>query len=104
MLAYAASSIPIFEKHTLLINVLGACHVDSFHELMAVTQQSSSHASCCALQEKVYLILEYAGKGELYKELQKLGRFDEKRTATWVGWLQGAHTCTADSSCTAGYT
>jgi hypothetical protein len=34
------------------------------------------------LQEKVYLILEYAAKGELYKELQKLGHFDERRTAT----------------------
>ena len=33
------------------------------------------------MQEKVYLILEYAAKGELYKELQKLGHFDEKRTA-----------------------
>lgn len=29
----------------------------------------------------MYLILEYAAKGELYKELQKLGHFDEKRTA-----------------------
>jgi hypothetical protein len=35
-----------------------------------------------ALQEKVYLILEYAAKGELYKELQRLGHFDEHRTAT----------------------
>lgn len=34
------------------------------------------------LQEKVYLILEYAAKGELYKELQRLGQFDEGRTAT----------------------
>lgn len=34
------------------------------------------------LQEKVYLILEYAAKGELYKELQRLGHFDERRTAT----------------------
>jgi hypothetical protein len=33
------------------------------------------------LQEKVYLILEYAAQGELYKELQKLGHFDEQRTA-----------------------
>lgn len=36
----------------------------------------------CAVQEKVYLILEYAAKGELYKELQQLGHFDERRTAT----------------------
>lgn len=31
---------------------------------------------------RVYLILEYAPRGELYKELQKYQRFDEKRTAT----------------------
>lgn len=33
-------------------------------------------------KSRVYLILEYAPKGELYKELQKQGRFDEKRAAT----------------------
>ena len=31
---------------------------------------------------RVYLILEYAARGELYKELQKCRRFDEKRAAT----------------------
>ena len=30
---------------------------------------------------RVYLILEYAAKGELYKELQALGRFPEERAA-----------------------
>lgn len=31
---------------------------------------------------RVYLILEFAPKGELYSELQRCGRFDEQRTAT----------------------
>jgi hypothetical protein len=31
---------------------------------------------------RVYLILEYAPRGELYKELQKEKKFDEKRSAT----------------------
>ena len=31
---------------------------------------------------RVYLILEYAPKGELYKELQKNVRFSDQRTAT----------------------
>ena len=31
---------------------------------------------------RVYLILEYAPKGELYKELQKRKRFGEQQTAT----------------------
>ena len=31
---------------------------------------------------RVYLILEYAPKGELYKELQKNTRFNDQRSAT----------------------
>lgn len=34
------------------------------------------------MQKRVYLILEYAPKGELYKELQKCKYFGEKRAAT----------------------
>lgn len=45
-------------------------------------------------KEKVYLILEYAAKGELYKELQRHGHFDEKRTATYIASLaQALHYC-----------
>ena len=33
-------------------------------------------------ETRVYLILEYAPKGELYKELQKNVRFGDQRTAT----------------------
>ncbi len=32
-------------------------------------------------QTRIYLILEFAAKGELYKELQKCTKFDEKRSA-----------------------
>jgi aurora kinase len=39
---------------------------------------------------RVYLILEYAARGELYKELQRAGRFDERRTATYVASLAKA--------------
>lgn len=41
-------------------------------------------------ESRVYLILEYAAKGELYKELQKCVRFDEKRTATYIASLANA--------------
>jgi len=41
-------------------------------------------------ESRVYLILEYAAKGELYKELQKQGRFDEHRTATYIASLAKA--------------
>lgn len=34
------------------------------------------------LQKRVYLILEYAARGELYKELQKSKYFSERRAAT----------------------
>lgn len=39
---------------------------------------------------RVYLILEYAAKGELYKELQRSGTFDEQRTATCIASLAKA--------------
>lgn len=43
-------------------------------------------------QKRVYLVLEYAPRGEMYKELQRCGRFDAQRTATvrlcWIlQWL-----------------
>ncbi len=31
---------------------------------------------------RIYLILEYACNGELYKKLKKVGRFDDRQTAT----------------------
>ncbi|XP_012574221.1 serine/threonine-protein kinase Aurora-3 [Cicer arietinum] len=34
--------------------------------------------------ERVYLILEYAHNGELYKELSKRGHFSEKQAATYI--------------------
>ncbi|KAL5021068.1 hypothetical protein ScPMuIL_000223 [Solemya velum] len=39
---------------------------------------------------RVYLILEYAPRGELYKELQKQNRFDDKRSATYIAQLANA--------------
>ena len=35
-------------------------------------------------KNRVYLILEYAARGELYKLLNKLKRFDEKRASTYI--------------------
>jgi len=39
---------------------------------------------------RVYLILEYAGKGELYKVLQKEGRFSEEKTSRFIAMLADA--------------
>ncbi|XP_061487198.1 aurora kinase A isoform X2 [Rhineura floridana] len=39
---------------------------------------------------RVYLILEHAPRGEVYKELQKLSKFDEQRTATYMTELADA--------------
>ncbi|GJM98051.1 hypothetical protein PR202_ga15026 [Eleusine coracana subsp. coracana] len=41
-------------------------------------------------QTRVYLILEYAAKGELYKELQRWKHFDERRSATYIASLARA--------------
>jgi aurora kinase len=38
----------------------------------------------------VYLILEYAARGELYKELQRCKHFSERRSATYVASLAKA--------------
>ncbi|KAL4858631.1 Serine/threonine-protein kinase Aurora-2 [Chlorella vulgaris] len=43
-------------------------------------------------QTRVYLILEYAARGELYKKLQSDGSFDEVRTATYIASLAKALT------------
>jgi aurora kinase len=41
-------------------------------------------------EKRVYLILEYAPKGELYKELTRRGRFSERRSAMYVASLATA--------------
>ncbi|XP_054849219.1 aurora kinase C-like isoform X1 [Eublepharis macularius] len=41
-------------------------------------------------RKRVYLILEYAPRGELYKDLQKHQRFDEARSATYMEELADA--------------
>ncbi|NWI93524.1 AURKA kinase, partial [Pitta sordida] len=39
---------------------------------------------------RVYLILEFAPRGEVFKELQRLSKFDEQRTATYITELADA--------------
>ncbi|XP_020660010.1 aurora kinase C [Pogona vitticeps] len=41
-------------------------------------------------QTRIFLMLEYAPKGELYKELQKKKRFDDTRTATYMEEISDA--------------
>ncbi|GLJ43502.1 hypothetical protein SUGI_0904400 [Cryptomeria japonica] len=41
-------------------------------------------------KDRVYLILEYAPRGELYKELQRCRCFSEKRAATYIASLARA--------------
>ncbi|VDO94655.1 unnamed protein product [Soboliphyme baturini] len=41
-------------------------------------------------QKRVVLVLEYAAKGELYKQLRQCGRFSEKRSATYIYQLADA--------------
>ena len=59
-------------------------------------QSHLRHASILRLygyfydRSRVYLILEYAARGELYKELQRLGRFPEDRAAHYVASLAAA--------------
>lgn len=41
-------------------------------------------------EKRVYVILEYAPKGELYKELQRQGKFSEELSATYVAEIAQA--------------
>ncbi|XP_077326728.1 aurora kinase B [Lithobates pipiens] len=41
-------------------------------------------------RKRIFLMLEFAARGELYKELQKCGRFDEQRSATCIEELADA--------------
>ncbi|GAB1602060.1 aurora kinase B [Argonauta hians] len=41
-------------------------------------------------KSRVYLILEYAPEGELYKHLQKKKRFNEQTAATYIGQMANA--------------
>ncbi|KAJ3037932.1 spindle assembly checkpoint kinase [Rhizophlyctis rosea] len=40
--------------------------------------------------KRVYLILEYAAKGELYKQLKKYSRFTERKSAKYIGQMTNA--------------
>ena len=41
-------------------------------------------------EKKIYLILEFAPKGEMYKELQKQRRFSEQLSATYIAEITDA--------------
>ncbi|KAJ7134238.1 other/AUR protein kinase [Mycena epipterygia] len=49
-------------------------------------------------EKRIFLMIEFAGKGELYKQLSKLGNFSEKRSARYIDqmadglvYLHGKH-------------
>ncbi|KAF7306350.1 Kinase-like protein [Mycena indigotica] len=49
-------------------------------------------------EKRIFLMLEFAGKGELYKQLSKVGCFSERRSARYIdqmadalGYLHGKH-------------
>lgn len=41
-------------------------------------------------KSRIYLILEFAARGELYKELQRQGRFPEQQSAEYIAQMAGA--------------
>ncbi|KAF7319781.1 Kinase-like protein [Mycena kentingensis (nom. inval.)] len=41
-------------------------------------------------EKRIFLMLEFAGKGELYKQLTKVGNFSEKRSARYVDQMADA--------------
>ena len=47
-------------------------------------KQIEIDVNICSLQKRVYLILEYAANGEVYKELTRRGTFEEALTAKYA--------------------
>ncbi|GAA5907225.1 hypothetical protein JCM6882_008395 [Rhodosporidiobolus microsporus] len=41
-------------------------------------------------EKRIFLILEFAGKGELYKQLHRAGRFSEKRSSRYIAQMTDA--------------
>ncbi|KIY52399.1 kinase-like protein [Fistulina hepatica ATCC 64428] len=41
-------------------------------------------------EKRIFLMLEFAGKGELYKQLSKYGRFSERRSARYIDQMADA--------------
>jgi aurora kinase len=41
-------------------------------------------------ERRIFLMLEFAGKGELYRQLARVGRFEEKRAARYVDQMADA--------------
>ncbi|ADV22068.1 AUR protein kinase [Cryptococcus gattii Ru294] len=40
--------------------------------------------------KRIFLVLEFAAKGELYKQLSRLGRFDEKKSSRYIAQMADA--------------
>ncbi|WVQ73119.1 hypothetical protein IAR50_002683 [Cryptococcus sp. DSM 104548] len=40
--------------------------------------------------KRIFLVLEYAAKGELYKQLSRVGKFDEKRSSRYIAQMADA--------------
>lgn len=41
-------------------------------------------------EKRIFLMLEFAGKGELYKQLNKVGSFSEKRSSRYIDQMADA--------------
>ncbi len=41
-------------------------------------------------EKRIFLMLEFAGKGELYKQLNKAGRFSERRSSRYIDQMADA--------------
>ena len=61
-------------------------------KLICSSSSEKTELTMCRFHDetRIYLILEFAPKGELYGVLTKLGRFDEKTAANYILQLSAA--------------
>lgn len=90
-------ALPLVQAGTGIVGCIG------FRRWLILPHPSSSHPNILRLYNyfhdarRVYLIVEYAPRGELYKELLRSRTLDEQRTATvrgpallWAVGLRGS--------------
>ncbi|MCL7040724.1 hypothetical protein MKW94_014877 [Papaver nudicaule] len=88
-------------QYVCALKVIYRCQVEKYGLLPQLKremeiQSTLEHPNILSLygwfgdDERIFLILEYAAKGELYGLLKKIGHFTEKDTATYIASLSKA--------------
>ena len=86
---YACDIAPVLKRCLVLLTSLGVFPYNLSHNLprqiLMILKFNSFNFSA-----KIYIVLEYAREGDIYRHLKKMERFDDKTAATLVKQLANA--------------